>query len=200
MTIHLRYIDRATALAALEPFGLVERDPETGTAGFRVTAYLDGVRVDLMPLGGDGIHRRRVGTDFFEGPDGDRIEIPVMEPVPGYHVDLLWSGGEMPEFGDAVIVPATPTSTFVDGAVAAETSLRPMTVSRFQARAALREAGLLETIDAAVAAADPITQEAWASGGVFERTSPTIATLAGALGLGEQEIDALFARAAAISA
>lgn len=75
-----------------------------------------------------------------------------------------------------------------------------MVVSRFQARAALLGAGLLEAANAAVAAADPIVQIAWADAQEFRRTSPTIAALGAALGLTEAQIDDLFAAAALITA
>lgn len=76
-----------------------------------------------------------------------------------------------------------------------------MTVSRFQARAALRVAGLFDAAEAAIAAsADPILIEAWASASEFRRTSPSIAAMGAALGLTDEQVDDLFDAAARIEA
>ena len=73
-------------------------------------------------------------------------------------------------------------------------------VSRFQARAALHMAGLLAATETAVAAAGPLVQIAWADAIEFRRTSPTIAALAEAVGLTDEQIDDLFRTAEAITA
>ena len=76
-----------------------------------------------------------------------------------------------------------------------------MVVSRFQARAALRQAGLFDAANAAISASeDPILAEAWASASVFSRQSPAIAAMASALGLTDDEVDDLFRAAAQITA
>jgi len=76
----------------------------------------------------------------------------------------------------------------------------PYTVTPFQAKAALLQAGLLDTVKAAIASAPAITQLAWSDATEFTRDSPTIATMAGALGLSSAQVDALFVAAAAIQA
>ena len=76
----------------------------------------------------------------------------------------------------------------------------PQAVSRFQARAALKIAGLLSKIEEQVAQADPIVQIAWTDAVEFRRNSPTIAELAKAVGLTEDQIDELFRNAAKIEA
>lgn len=77
----------------------------------------------------------------------------------------------------------------------------PQEVSRFQARAALMQAGLLETADLAVAASgDPFLQLAWKEAVAFPRSSPGIAALAPALGLTDADLDDLFRAAALITA
>lgn len=73
-------------------------------------------------------------------------------------------------------------------------------VSRFQARAALLAAGLLEKVEAAVAAADPFTRLAWTDATEFRRDSPTIAALADAVGLSGDDLDQLFEAAAGVRA
>ena len=75
-----------------------------------------------------------------------------------------------------------------------------MTVSRFQALAALLNAGLLSQVNAALADAGPLAQLAWAEATEFRRNSPTIAGLASGLGLNDMEVDDLFRAAALIIA
>lgn len=75
-----------------------------------------------------------------------------------------------------------------------------MRCSRFQARAALHNAGHLPAIETAVAAAPALVQIAWADATEFRRDSPTIATLAAGLGMGDAEIDDLFRAAMQITA
>lgn len=70
-----------------------------------------------------------------------------------------------------------------------------MVASRFQVRAALLLAGLLDQVEAAVAQADPLTRMAWAEAVEFRRNSPTIARLAEGLGLDAKTLDDLFAAA-----
>lgn len=78
----------------------------------------------------------------------------------------------------------------------------PFAVSRFQARMALRAAGYFDAVEAMMAAPEtPIAaKEAWASAQEFERTSPTVAGMAAALGMTEAQLDALFIAAAQIKA
>lgn len=76
----------------------------------------------------------------------------------------------------------------------------PQSVTRFQARAALFGAGLLDEADAAAKAAGGIALLAWQDAQVFDRNSPTINALAKGLGLTDAQVDALFITAAGISA
>ena len=78
----------------------------------------------------------------------------------------------------------------------------PQTVSRFQARAALHNAGMLVDVEELIAspATDPITVIAWQDAQEFRRTSPTIAGMAAALGWTDQQLDDLFIAAALIDA
>jgi len=75
-----------------------------------------------------------------------------------------------------------------------------MVVSRFQAMAALLDAGLLAGVNLALAGAGPVAQLAWAEAVEFRRNSPTIAALAVGLGLTDTQIDDLFRAAAQITA
>jgi hypothetical protein len=77
----------------------------------------------------------------------------------------------------------------------------PQVVSRFQAKAALLSEGLLDQVEAIIAdpATDAMTKLAWDEAVQFQRNSPTIATLAAALGLTDQQVDDLFIAAAQIN-
>jgi hypothetical protein len=73
-------------------------------------------------------------------------------------------------------------------------------VSRFQAFAALQQAGKLEAATAAATAAGGLAKLAWDNAIEFRRDSPTIASLAAAVGLDDAALDALFIAAAEIEA
>ena len=77
-----------------------------------------------------------------------------------------------------------------------------MVVSRFQARAVLRQMGLREQVETIMGnpETDPLAIDAWADATEFRRTSPTVAALATALDLGPAQIDELFEAAATIEA
>jgi hypothetical protein len=78
----------------------------------------------------------------------------------------------------------------------------PQVVSKFQAKAALRGAGLLSQVETLMAdpAADPLAVLAWTEAQEFRRSSPTVAGMAAALGLDDAALDALFTTAAGIEA
>ncbi len=77
-----------------------------------------------------------------------------------------------------------------------------MIVSRFQARAALHLAGLLEQVETLMQSPDTdmLARLAWQDAQEFRRLSPTVLTLASALGLTDAQLDELFTVAAGISA
>jgi hypothetical protein len=88
-------------------------------------------------------------------------------------------------------------------AAAAEAArVASLVVTKFQAKAALLNAGLLDDVEAAVAAADALTKLAWADAQEFRRRSPLIADLAAALDppLTSEQLDALFVAASTIVA
>jgi len=78
----------------------------------------------------------------------------------------------------------------------------PQCVSRFQARAALHLAGLLDDIEALMAAPETpaLAKLAWADAQEFKRNSPTVQAMAAAIGLTEAQLDELFTTAAGIDA
>lgn len=75
-----------------------------------------------------------------------------------------------------------------------------MVVSRFQAMAALLDAGLLSSVNTALYGAGPLAQLAWAEATEFRRNSPAIAGLAAGLGLTDDQVDDLFRSAMVIYA
>lgn len=102
--------------------------------------------------------------------------------------------------GEITVRDYTPEEEAAADALAVSSMREAMVVSRFQARAALLGAGLLAQVEAAVAAADPVTQMAWADAIEFRRNSPTIAALSSAIGLTDTQLDDLFNAAAQIHA
>lgn len=76
----------------------------------------------------------------------------------------------------------------------------PNSVSRFQARAALYNAGLLSAVEDAIGGADELVKMAWADAQEFRRNSPTILAMAAMLELTAEQVDDLFIAAAQIIA
>lgn len=76
----------------------------------------------------------------------------------------------------------------------------PLSVTRFQARAALQLAGLLDDAEAAIAEAHPLSRIAWEHANVYRRDSPTLISIGQQLGLSEADMDELFKTAASITA
>lgn len=73
-----------------------------------------------------------------------------------------------------------------------------MVASRFQAMAALLQAGLLDQAKAAVGKSSPIAQLAWSEATEFRRNGPMMIEIANGLGLSDDQIDDLFLAAMAI--
>ncbi|MFM0101998.1 hypothetical protein PQR01_00420 [Paraburkholderia rhynchosiae] len=112
---------------------------------------------------------------------------------------------------NASLVTGTPPATWVGGAysfdgttwtIVNQALIRvPQSVSRAQALAALSNAGLLtQAQNAASASTNPLVLIFWNNAQTFERNSSTVATLGGALGLTDVQIDSLFIAASTITA
>jgi len=102
--------------------------------------------------------------------------------------------------GEAVIRDMTEAEIAERIAGNIEADRARMVCSRFQAKAALLQAGLLSQVETLMAGADPIAQLAWAEAVEFRRNSPTIAALAAGAGLSETQVDDLFRAAMTITA
>ena len=117
------------------------------------------------------------------------------QPVPE---QIRLTGWRLEPVGDVVLEIPEGAAITPEEQLAEERSA--MVVSRFQARAALLQAGLLPAVEAAMPEADPIARLAWDEAVEFRRLSPTIATLAASLGLSDTDLDALFRAARGIEA
>jgi hypothetical protein len=84
----------------------------------------------------------------------------------------------------AVLTPAQPSA--------------PTTITMRQAQLALLAAGLLDSVDAAIADAPRAVQVTWATAGTVDRDNPLIAALQPTLGLTDAQLDALFELAATL--
>jgi hypothetical protein len=76
----------------------------------------------------------------------------------------------------------------------------PIVVSRFQGKAALLQAGLLASVESAMAQASPVAQLAWSEAVEFRRDSPTVSSIAATIGLTPQQLDDLFIAASQVIA
>ena len=123
---------------------------------------------------------------------------------------ILWDGVTDYQHGaglTAVLDTEPPTAevggTYAGGvfsAAPAPAPVVPQSITRFQAMAAMSNAGLLTKVQTAVASASTLTQLAWANAQEFDRASPTIAELAAALNISSAKIDELFIAGASIIA
>lgn len=114
-------------------------------------------------------------ADLFH-PDLVAMMVPVPDPAavaPGH----LWDG-------EAFAPPPPPTPPAV------------LAVTMRQARLALLGAGMLDDVEAAIAAAPPAVRIEWEYATQIERASPLVAAIAAELDLDAPALDALFAAAA----
>lgn len=94
-TIRLRFVDEATALAALRAAGWLTANPETFTETVPPLALVDGVRCDIDMIG--TLHEQTGTNEAGE---------PITTALDGYHVNLLWWGdGESPAIGGEIVTP-----------------------------------------------------------------------------------------------
>ena len=121
--------------------------------------------------------------------------VPIAGEVrdPRYHVNLAWHGRDHdPAFQASLVVPEMPARGWDVMAAPASQPAVPPVIPAWKGKAALREAGLLDSVEAAVAAADGRVQDAWAGASEWSRDSEFLLSLAMGLGLKVAQVDALF--------
>ena len=134
----------------------------------------------------DGVVVNVIEADPAAVPDWAADWPEAAEAGPGW----LWDGEAF----------TPPPEIEADPAEALAAERAAMQCSRFQAKAALHLAGLLPSVEAAIANADPLTQLAWAEAVEYSRHSPAILALAGVLELTDEQVDDLFRVAMQIEA
>lgn len=170
----------------------IATDKATRVALFR------GEALELTPHG--------LYTTAYTVPDctPDNCEIHPCPPLPG-----PWLGGAYRMDGGVLVL--TPDGQALleaeEARIAAEqeAAARPVVpeaVSRFQARAALALTGHFGAVEALMSApGTPLMMRlAWQDATEFRRDSPTVAAMAGALGLDSDALDSLFVAAKEIAA
>lgn len=120
--------------------------------------------------------------------------------TPSGEVFAYETAAQREQFGPLDLIAMTPSE--IAAHLAPPPVGVPQTVTRFQALAALHLAGKLTAVQAIMAAPETpvLAKLAWDNALSFERNSPTLASLAGAIGLTSQDLDALFTTAAGIEA
>jgi hypothetical protein len=137
---------------------------------------------------------------------------PTPAPAGSFYIDSI-NGGAIPAdaqeiskaiydeivsnrpLGKVIAVDADGLPMLIDPV---PVSTVPQSVSPLQARKALRQHGLLATVQGAVAAADADTQDAWEYATSFDRTSPFVLGMAHALGWTDAQLNDLFVLAATL--
>lgn len=133
-------------------------------------AYLAACDVLAWPRGPDNTPMPPDGAMLVEigpliappsiGPDGMPIPGEVLDPR--HHVNAAWHGIDVPEaFRAVVVAPATPNRCFALPAPPPAEPPVPPVVTAWKGKAALREAGLMDAVEAAVKASGGRVQDAW---------------------------------------
>jgi hypothetical protein len=134
----------------------------------------------------------------------------IPRPLPLYSAaDFHAVSADLPEHHAARVLqvlgsdPATVLQALCDGLPLPPPPVRvPREIANWRARAVLELAGLLPTVEAAISAMEGapgiIVRTAWQSGAPLARKGPTVSALAPALGLTEEQVDAMFIQAAAL--
>lgn len=181
-TTYHRFLNRAAFLAACDAAGW-PRGP------------------DSNPMPPEGAALVEIGPVLAPpsiGSDGVPVPADVLDPH--YHVNAAWHGVEMPDaFRADSVAPATPNRCFA--LLAPPPTFDPpvpTSIPAWKGKAALREAGLLDAAEVAVASAGGRVQDAWAGAAEWSRNSDFLLSLATGLGLTEQQIDDMFRSADAI--
>jgi hypothetical protein len=121
----------------------------------------------------------------------DRTQIPPENVFfPGYAATFIEVDNDNVDHGWSLVggvwtAPPEPAPTPINPV--------PQSITRFQALAALHNAGLLTQVQAAInASTDPLVPLAWNNAQSFDRNSPMLAALSVALSISATELDQLF--------
>lgn len=109
-TIFLRFADRDAALVRLSSMLGHELDAESGM--LPTSGRWQGERFDVDEV---GVIHAPLPTDAQGDGEEDAPADAIPEPLPGWHVNLLWWGADdAPDFGDADLAPdpTTPSRVF----------------------------------------------------------------------------------------
>ena len=131
------------------------------------------------------------------GESGAPIPGEVLDPR--YHVNLAWHGRE-PDlaFSASLVVPATPSRGWDVNTPSAPQLPVPPVIPAWKDKAALREAGLLYAVEAAVLVAGGRVQDAWIGASEWSRDSDFLLSMTSGLGLTKALIDEMFRSADSI--
>jgi hypothetical protein len=127
--------------------------------------------------------------------------VPIAGEVidPRYHVNLAWHGSETEAaFEASLVVPATPSRGWDITAPPVAHPPVPPVIPAWKGKAVLREAGLLDAVEAAVKAAGGRVQDAWIGASEWNRSSEFLQALAAVLDLEGPQVDQMFRDAAAV--
>lgn len=187
MTVFLQFIDEAAAVAAFSPWSV----------DVAIPAYVGSAAVDVV-----GVILRPTG----EVLKTDTGEVPVLAPVPGWHINLSESVPELAQY--EIEAPATPVRVFA-GSETIEVPRVPAEVARWQAKLVLMRtvgpngASLWDELMAMRAAMSDGENAVLLDAALHEvlnwkRASPTVEWAAQQLGLSSAQVDELFIAAAAL--
>lgn len=129
------------------------------------------------------------------GTVAELIEIPAEADIAElFHPDLVATMVAVPDPGAVAVGHGWDGERFTPPSP--RPASPPPAVTMRQARLALLSAGLLDAVDAAIAAAPRAVQIEWEYATQIERASPLVGAIAAGLGLDDGDLDALFIAAA----
>lgn len=152
-----------------------------------------------------GEHTLQIGMDFPTDATPEQLIALVSSQAPVQHFGRLTNPVPVDAMvslvglsGGVVIEPLIAPTTQANGPQANG----PQAVTRLQGRAALLQAGLLDTVETIMSNPDvPALQRlAWQDALTFERNSLTMKAMASMLSLTDEQLDQLFITASAIHA
>lgn len=131
-------------------------------------------------------HTDRYGREVEHSttPDGERFDVAGLGTV------TLPAGTTWSEARERIEAMAPPQ---------AEVPPVPDSIPAWKGKVVLHQQGLLATVEAAIAGADPVSKIAWGQASDWSRQGSLLAGMAAMLGLTEAQVDDLFRAADAIT-